>query len=156
MSNGCSSLWLATPWWVSIPRESRCRAWPHPLGTDDLGRDALVRLLLAATRSLGFASACALLSLGLGLGLAWWGRRLERALSALRVRLDTFRQSPAWAAERCLGATWASRLRRWGPYAWTRAAALFPSAWLSALWGEATLSTLAWGRPPATTAWAAS
>ena len=115
-----------------------------------------MRLLLAATRSLGFASACALLSLGLGLGLAWWGRRLERALSALRVRLDTFRQSPAWAAERCLGATWASRLRRWGPYAWTRAAALFPSAWLSALWGEATLSTLAWGRPPATTAWAAS
>ncbi len=164
--------------------------WSHPLGTDDLGRDALLRLLLAAARSLGFASACALLSLGLGLGLglAWWGRRLESALSALRglppllfllplaattggftlpvtglllgglaaphlapalrVRLDTFRQSPAWAAERCLGAPWPSRLRRWGPYAWTQAAALFPSAWLSALWGEATLSALGLGPPP--------
>ena len=35
----------------------------HLLGTDELGRDALVRLLLAAARSLGFASACALLAL---------------------------------------------------------------------------------------------
>ena len=56
----------------------------HPLGTDDLGRDALLRLALAAGRSLGFASGCALLALGLGLLLAWRGQRLQGAWSALR------------------------------------------------------------------------
>jgi len=81
-------------------------------------------------------------------GLLLGGLAAPHLAPALRVRLDTFRQSPAWAAERCLGATWASRLRRWGPYAWTQAAALFPSAWLSALWGEATLSALGLGPPP--------
>jgi peptide/nickel transport system permease protein len=160
----------------------------HPLGTDDLGRDALLRLLLAAARSLGFASACALLALALGLLLAWRGQAFRSALSALRslpallfllplaavvgglslptaglllgmlaaphlepalrVRLDTFRQSPAWAAERTLGATGPSILRRWAPWGWQQAAALFPSAWLAALWGEATLSALGLGPGP--------
>ncbi len=160
----------------------------HPLGTDDLGRDALLRLVLAAARSLGFASACALLALTLGLLLAWQGRHLLGALSALRslppllfllpvaaatgglsvgvlgvllgaliaphlepalrTRLDRFRHSPAWAAERTLGATGPSTLRRWAPWGWQQAAALFPSAWLSALWGEATLSALGLGPGP--------
>ena len=160
----------------------------HPLGTDDLGRDALLRLALAAARSLGFASACALLALGLGLLLAWRGQRylgiwsalrslppllfllplaatlcglsalpLGLALGllicphlepALRARLQHFRHSPAWAAERTLGATGASTLRRWAPWGWQQAAALFPSAWLSALWGEATLSALGLGPGP--------
>lgn len=160
----------------------------HPLGTDDLGRDALLRLALAAARSLGFASACALLALALGLLLAWRGRRFLGGLSALRslppllfllpvaaatgglsvvvlgvllgalisphlepalrTRLDRFRHSPVWAAERTLGATWPSILRRWSPWGWQQAAALFPSAWLSALWGEATLSALGLGPGP--------
>ena len=160
----------------------------HPLGTDDLGRDALLRLLLGSARSLGFASACALLALALGLLLAWQGRRWHSALSALRslppllfllplaaaagglgllatwvllgllaaphlepalrTRIETFRQSPAWAAERCLGATWPSILRRWAPWGWQQVAALFPSAWLTALWGEATLSALGLGPGP--------
>ena len=160
----------------------------HPLGTDDLGRDALLRLLLAGSRSLGFASACALLALILGLLLAWRGQQLRSALSALRslppllfllplaaaagglslaatwlllgllaaphlepalrTRLDTFRHSPAWAAERTLGATWPSTLHRWAPWGWQQAAALFPSAWLAALWGEATLSALGLGPGP--------
>ena len=160
----------------------------HPLGTDDLGRDALLRLMLAAARSLGFASACALLALTLGLLLAWRGRSYTGAWSALRslppllfllpvaaaigglpalplglllgamiaphlepalrTRLDRFRHSPAWAAERTLGATWPSTLRRWSPWGWQQAAALFPSAWLSALWGEATLSALGLGPGP--------
>lgn len=160
----------------------------HPLGADDLGRDALLRLLLAGARSMGFASACALLALGAALLLAWRGRRWAGALSALRslppvlfllplaaaagglgvaplllllglllaphlepplrVRLDAFRQSPAWAAERTLGATRASTLRRWSPWALGQAALLFPSAWLGALWGEATLSALGLGPGP--------
>ena len=160
----------------------------HPLGTDDLGRDALLRLALAAARSLGFASTCALLALGLGLLLAWRGQRFLGAWSALRSlppllillplaaalgglpvvplglllgaliaphlepalrsRIDRFRHSPAWAAERTLGAPWPSTLRRWAPWGWQQAAALFPSAWLSALWGEATLSTLGLGPGP--------
>ena len=160
----------------------------HPLGTDDLGRDAFLRLALAAARSLGFASAGALLALALGLLLAWRGARILGGLSALRslppllfllpvaavtggfsagwlllllgalisphlepalrTRLDRFRHSPAWAAERTLGATWPSTLRRWAPWGWQQAAAIFPSAWLSALWGEATLSALGLGPGP--------
>ena len=160
----------------------------HPLGTDDLGRDALLRLALASARSLGFASACALLALGLGVLLAWRGQRclgfwsalrslppllyllpLAAALGglspallclllglllcphlepALRARIQGFRHSPAWAAERTLGASWPSTLRRWGPWGWRQAGALFPSAWLSALWGEATLSALGLGPGP--------
>jgi len=160
----------------------------HPLGVDELGRDALLRLLLAGARSVGFASACALLALGLALLLAWRGSHWRGALSALRslppvlfllplaavaggfgvvplllllglllaphlepplrVRLEAFLRSPAWAAERTLGATPASTLRRWSPWALTQVAALFPSAWLGALWGEATLSTLGLGPGP--------
>ena len=160
----------------------------HPLGTDDLGRDALLRLLLAAVRSLGFASACALLALMLALLLAWRGRRTASALSALRslppllfllplaavagglsltatglllgalaaphlepalrARIETFRQSPAWALERTLGAPWPSTLRRWAPWGWQQAAALFPTAWITALWGEATLAALGLGPGP--------
>lgn len=159
----------------------------HPLGTDDLGRDALLRLLLASARSLGFASACALLALAAGLLLAWRGRRLLGAWSALRslpllfllplaaalgglpalplglllgfmiaphlepplrARLEQFQNSPAWAAERTLGAPWPSILRRWSPWAWQQVVTLFPSAWLSALWGEATLTALGLGPGP--------
>lgn len=163
-------------------------AFLHPLGTDDLGRDALARLLLAAARSLGFASACALLALMAGLLLAWRGGWLKRGLPALRslppllfllplaaaagglslpvtwlllgllaaphlepalrARLEGFQQSPAWAAERTLGARWPSILRRWSPWFGQQIAALFPGAWLAALWGEATLSALGLGPGP--------
>lgn len=57
--------------------------WTHLLGTDDLGRDALLRLLLGTARSLGFASACALGALALALMLTLWGRGLRGAGSAL-------------------------------------------------------------------------
>jgi peptide/nickel transport system permease protein len=160
----------------------------HPLGTDDLGRDALLRLALASARSLGFASACALLALALGLLLSTKGRRLQGGLSALRSlppllfllplaaasgglsylpmglllgalaaphlepalrsRMETFLHSPAWAAERTLGATLPSTLRRWAPWGWQQVAGLFPSAWFMALWGEATLSALGLGPGP--------
>lgn len=160
----------------------------HPLGTDALGRDALLRLSLATARSLGFASACAALALLLASTLSWSGTAWRGALSALRsvppllvllplsaatgglsplplalslavllalplepalrTRLSAFRRSPAWAAERSLGATWPSVVQRWAPWAWQQVAALFPNAWLGALWGEATLSALGLGPGP--------
>lgn len=67
---------------------------------------------------------------------------------ALRLRLVAFRRAPAWAAERTLGARWPFVARRWAPWAWDQAAALFPTAWLGALWGEATLSALGLGPGP--------
>ncbi|HJW08678.1 MAG TPA: hypothetical protein VJ483_03540 [Holophagaceae bacterium] len=57
--------------------------WPHLLGMDELGRDALLRLSLAGARSLGFASACALLALLLAWALAAL-RPLRETSSALR------------------------------------------------------------------------
>ena len=160
----------------------------HLLGTDDLGRDAALRLGLASARSLGFASACALLALALGLLLALQGRRCRGGLSALRslppllfllplaaawgglsvlsmglllgalaaphvepalrTRLELFQASPAWAAERTLGAALPSTLWRWAPWGYSQAAGLFPSLWLTALWGEATLSVLGLGPGP--------
>jgi len=57
----------------------------HPLGTDLLGRDGLLRLLHAGARSFGFASAVALMALGLALLLALGIERLRGARSALRI-----------------------------------------------------------------------
>lgn len=58
--------------------------WPHPLGTDALGRDGLLRMLHGGARSFGFASAVALASLALGLLLALGEDRFRDGRSALR------------------------------------------------------------------------
>lgn len=60
-------------------------SFQHPLGTDLLGRDGLLRLAHTAFRSLGFASAVALLALGLALLLALGEERWKGARSALRL-----------------------------------------------------------------------
>lgn len=163
-------------------------SWVHLLGTDVLGRDGLLRLCLAGSRSLGFASAVALLALLLASGAALGVERCKGARSALRAippllfllplaaawgglgwtalglllgallslqlepplraRLDPFRQGPAWAMNRVLGGSRFHQMRIWTPWVADQAASLFPTAWLGALWGEATLRLLGLGPGP--------
>lgn len=66
----------------------------------------------------------------------------------LRARLDPFRRGPAWAMNDVLGATAAHRVKAWAPWALQQAMPLFPTAWLAALWGEATLRLLGLGPGP--------
>lgn len=67
---------------------------------------------------------------------------------ALRAKLGPFRRGPAWAMNDVLGATAAHRARTWAPWALREAMALFPSAWMAALWGETTLRLLGLGPGP--------
>ena len=160
----------------------------HPLGTDVLGRDALLRLGLAAARSLGFATAVAHLGVACGLLLATGRGRFGEARSALRsappllfllplaaavgglgwialglllsglqglhlevplrARLEPVLGGPAWASGRILGATPVQRARSWAPFLLAEGRCLLPSAWIGALWGEATLSALGLGPGP--------
>lgn len=160
----------------------------HPLGTDALGRDGLLRLCHAGARSLGFASAVALLALMLAALAALGTERLKGARAAvravppllfllplaaasgglgwaslamllaallalqleppLRARLDPFRQGPAWAMNRVLGGGRLHRIRVWSPWVAQQACALFPTAWIGALWGEATLRLMGLGPGP--------
>lgn len=162
----------------------------HGLGTDALGRDALLRVLLTAAQAGGFASACATLALAFAWLLAATGENTRNALSALRslppllwliplasvvgglerpllalpialllaphleaplhMKAERLRRSPAWAMGRIQGAPRLRRLRAWAPWAAGEAAALFPSAWLGALWTEVTLSALGLGPGPQT------
>ncbi|WP_114376791.1 ABC transporter permease [Elioraea thermophila] len=59
----------------------------HPLGTDELGRDLLLRLLYGARVSLavglGGALASALIGLAVGLAAAWWGGLVDAVLMRL-------------------------------------------------------------------------
>lgn len=171
-------------------RGNQSPSWMHLLGTDALGRDGLHRLLIGALRSAGFASACALGAISLGLLLAAGAPALRHPAAALRripplllllplaavtgpfgwftlgtllsgllalhlapplaLQVDTLHASSAWKAERIMGSTFPSRLRRWAPWAWEQSLPLFPTAWLGALWAEATLRTLGFGPGPGT------
>lgn len=78
------ALWLPeVP--VVVARAGEAASWWHPLGCDDLGRDGLLRLGLAATRSVGLASAVALGALGLAALLALGRERLEATRSVFRT-----------------------------------------------------------------------
>lgn len=171
------------PFQANLPSQSA-----HLLGTDPLGRDAVLRLLLATSRSLAFASMVALASLALALALALGMSRLLEARSALRAvpvllfliplaalrggfdwlplalllslllalqlepplraRLDPFWRSPAWQYGKLLGAGPLHQVRIWTPWALAESLALLPSAWISALWSEATLRLLGLGPGP--------
>jgi peptide/nickel transport system permease protein len=160
----------------------------HPLGTDVLGRDGLLRLLHSTLRSAGFATACALAALGLAFLITLSPPQIRSMLGGLRrlpvllvllplaaaagpfgwlglglilatllglhlappiaLQILQLRRGPAWKSERLLGAAWPSVWRRWAPWGWSRAAQIFPSAWLGALWSEATLRALGLGPGP--------
>lgn len=160
----------------------------HPLGTDELGRDGLMRLVHSGARSFGFASAVALLALAMALMMALGKGRLREGRTALRAlpallllipisaafggfgwitlalllaafqslqlepilksRLDPFRLGPAWGMNKVLGGSGFHQAKTWAPWAFQEAAPLFPSAWLTALWGEATLRMLGLGPGP--------
>lgn len=70
---------------VVVERAGQAAGWLHPLGCDDLGRDGMLRLALAATRSVGLASAVALGALGVAALLALGRARLEATRSVLRT-----------------------------------------------------------------------
>ena len=82
-------LFLAALWLPELPLHPASgdlpMGWPHLLGTDALGRDGLLRLLLAAARSFGFASAVALIALALALPAACGKGRPASLWSALRA-----------------------------------------------------------------------
>ncbi len=71
--------------------------------------------------------------------------QLEPVLCA---RLDPFRRGPAWVMNDVLGASAPHRARTWAPWALQQAMPLFPTAWMAALWGEATLRLLGLGPGP--------
>lgn len=96
---------LAAPWlapYDPTATEPRAMLSPpsaaHPLGTDDLGRDVLSRLLYAGRVSLGLAVGVAVLSVGLGSllgGLAGLvGGRVDQGVSAI---VDTLLAIPPLA-----------------------------------------------------------
>lgn len=92
----------------------------------------------AATGGLGWGSLGLLLTLLLAL----------QAETPLRRRFAPLTAGPAWALDRTLGLMWPVRLRKWGPWALNQALPVFPSLWVGALWGEATLRLLGLGPSP--------
>lgn len=82
------------------------------------------------------------------LGLLLAGLQALHLEPSLRARLGPFRRSPAWAYGRILGAPWTHQVRVWAPWALEEALPLFPTAWIGALWGEATLRLLGLGPGP--------
>jgi peptide/nickel transport system permease protein len=72
---------------VNFAQRNLAPSWQHPLGTDWLGRDMLVRTVKGLRISLGIGMAAALcstvISLVLGLAAAVFGRRVDALVTAL-------------------------------------------------------------------------
>ena len=70
---------------VEVVRKYRSPSWEFPLGTDNLGRDILSRLLVGARLSIGTAVAAGLaiglLGLVMGMLAGWFGGAVDMAIS---------------------------------------------------------------------------
>lgn len=81
---GIERLWGIDPETTDLTLRLAAPSLAHPLGTDELGRDMLARLLEGGRVSLAVALAAALASAGIGVALgmaaAVWGGRLDAFL----------------------------------------------------------------------------
>ncbi|NIG00551.1 ABC transporter permease [Burkholderia sp. Ax-1720] len=89
--------WLPSPWAIGAePLLPPLHALAHPLGTDLLGRDALLGLLWGTRVSLfvGLAATLATFALGATLGAlaGWCGGAVDRALMAVTALFQTIPQ----------------------------------------------------------------
>jgi peptide/nickel transport system permease protein len=79
-------LWRIAPTHIDIRARNQGLSWAHPLGTDQLGRDMMARLMAGGRISLAVAMAVMPITLGLGglVGLlAGYFRRLDGVLMRL-------------------------------------------------------------------------
>lgn len=88
-------LGLADPYQINAANLLSSPSWEHWLGTDELGRDLLARVIYGARVSLTVAAAAVILAgvlgVAVGVGVAFLGRRAEAA--AIRV-VDVFVSLP--------------------------------------------------------------
>lgn len=93
-----SPLLIPAEWATQMDMRARLAppSWAHPLGTDQLGRDLMFRVMLGAQTSLGIAAAAVLISIviGLPLGLVsgYYGGITDNVLMRL---VDTLLSFPA-------------------------------------------------------------
>ncbi len=79
-------VWSIGPGQMDLAARNQTASWVHPLGTDQLGRDALARLMAGGRLSLAVGLAAMLLALGIGAGIgiiAGMSRRLDGPLMRL-------------------------------------------------------------------------
>lgn len=84
----------------------------------------------------------------LPMGLLLAGLQALHLEEPLRARLRPMVTSPAWVYGRLLGASSFRNLRSWAPWVLAESMTLLPTAWIGALWGEATLRLLGLGPGP--------
>lgn len=85
----------------------------HLLGTDEVGRDLLGRLLTGAKATLGFSFVAAIIASLVSFAAAWLGHRSRTADAVLAVIGDAVSSFPAWPALVILSATLLGHARTW-------------------------------------------
>ncbi|NEK24437.1 ABC transporter permease subunit [Sulfitobacter sp. JBTF-M27] len=91
-------LLIPADWATRMDMRARLSAptWAHPLGTDQLGRDLMFRVLLGAQTSIFIASAAVLMSIVIGLPLGLISGYMGKTTDNVLMRLvDTLLSFPA-------------------------------------------------------------
>jgi len=91
-------LLIPADWATRMDMRARLSAptWAHPLGTDQLGRDLMFRVLLGAQTSIFIASAAVLMSIVIGLPLGLVSGYMGKTTDNVLMRLvDTLLSFPA-------------------------------------------------------------